>query len=77
MGGVSFEIYDKLKAENAQMRKEHELWRHALDDMTMQRNRLRAAAERVVWFDWSGNDTDAVAAIDELRSAFNGRELDE
>ncbi len=32
-------------------------------------NPLRAAAERVCWFDWSGNDTDAVAAIDALRKA--------
>jgi len=29
--------------------------------------RLRAAAERVCWFDWSGNDDDAVAAVEELR----------
>lgn len=28
---------------------------------------LRAAAERVCWFDWSDNDTDAAAAIDALR----------
>lgn len=28
---------------------------------------LRASAERVCWFDWSGNDMDAVAAIDALR----------
>jgi len=30
---------------------------------------LRKAAERVCWFDWSGNDADAVRAIDDLRSA--------
>ena len=30
---------------------------------------LRAAAERVCWFDWSDNDMDAVAAIDALRKA--------
>ena len=30
-------------------------------------SRLRAAAERVCWFDWSSNDDDAVAAIDALR----------
>jgi hypothetical protein len=30
---------------------------------------LRAAAERVCWFDWSGNDIDACAAIDALRKA--------
>jgi len=29
--------------------------------------RLRAAAERVCWFDWSSNDADAVTAIDDLR----------
>jgi hypothetical protein len=34
--------------------------------------RLRAAAERVCWFDWSSNnDTDAVATIDELRKIIN------
>lgn len=31
--------------------------------------RLRALADRVCWFDWSGNDPDAVAAIDDLREA--------
>jgi Lar family restriction alleviation protein len=30
---------------------------------------LRAAAERVCWFDWSDNDMDAVAAMDALRAA--------
>ncbi|WP_035670071.1 hypothetical protein [Bradyrhizobium liaoningense] len=30
---------------------------------------LRAAAERVCWFDWSDNDMDAVAAMDALRKA--------
>jgi hypothetical protein len=30
---------------------------------------IEAAAERVCWFDWSGNDADAVAAIEELRRA--------
>jgi hypothetical protein len=29
---------------------------------------LVAAAERVCWFDWSGNDPDAVASIDALRA---------
>ena len=29
--------------------------------------RLRAAAARVCWFDWSGNDNDAVVAIEALR----------
>lgn len=28
---------------------------------------LRRAAERVCWFDWSGNDPDAVQAVEELR----------
>lgn len=34
-----------------------------------QGSQLRAAAERVCWFDWSDNDMDAVAAIDALRKA--------
>jgi hypothetical protein len=29
--------------------------------------RLLAAAEMVCWFDWSGNDPDAVAAVETLR----------
>lgn len=30
---------------------------------------IREAAERVVWFDWSSNDPDAVDAVDALRAA--------
>lgn len=30
---------------------------------------VRKAAERVVWFDWTGNDADACQAMDELRRA--------
>ena len=30
---------------------------------------LEDAARAVVWFDWSGNDSDAVAAIERLREA--------
>jgi hypothetical protein len=36
--------------------------------------RLRAAAERVVWFDWSGNDSDAERAIEGLRAALAGKQ---
>ncbi len=32
---------------------------------------LREAAERVVWFDWSDNDSDAVAAISALRATLH------
>lgn len=35
--------------------------------------RLQAAAERVCWFDWSDNDDDAVAAIEALRRALEGK----
>jgi hypothetical protein len=38
------------------------------DTLTRERDAVRAAAERVVWFDWSGNDPDAVSAIDALRA---------
>lgn len=31
--------------------------------------RLRIAAEHVCWFDWSNNDDDAVAAVENLRRA--------
>ena len=44
---------------------EHALWH--LGTALEENERLRAAAERVVGFDWSDNDDDAVAAIDELR----------
>jgi len=30
--------------------------------------RLQAAAAHVCWFDWSGNDEDAVRAIEDLRT---------
>lgn len=33
---------------------------------------IREAAKRVIWFDWSENDPDAVAAIDGLRAALAG-----
>lgn len=39
-------------------------------DYKADNERLRAAAERVCWFDWSSNDPDAVAAIDALRAAY-------
>lgn len=34
--------------------------------------RLEEAARDVVWFDWSDNDDDAVAAIERLRAALGG-----
>ena len=37
--------------------------------------RLRAAAVPVCWFDWSANDDDAVAAIEELRRALEPKPL--
>lgn len=38
-------------------------------DAGLAQDAVRAAAERVCWFDWSDNDMDAVAAIDALRKA--------
>ncbi len=38
-----------------------------LEARTIECHTLRAAALRVCWFDWSSNDADAVAAIDDLR----------
>lgn len=35
--------------------------------------RLRALASKVCWFDWSSNDADAVAAIEELRRALEAK----
>ena len=40
-------------------------------DAPAQGSGVQSAAERVVWFDWSGNDPDAVAAMDALRSALS------
>ena len=31
-------------------------------------NRRGKAAQFVTWYDWSGNDSDAVAAVDKLRT---------
>jgi hypothetical protein len=38
---------------------------------------LTRAAEAVVWFDWSGNDDDAVRAIEKLRAALAQEKHDE
>ncbi|WP_247997713.1 hypothetical protein [Brucella tritici] len=35
--------------------------------------KVRKAAEHVVWFDWSDNDDDAVKAVSDLRSALEGQ----
>jgi DNA-binding NarL/FixJ family response regulator len=40
---------------------------HAANSAAQPDSPLRAAAERVCWFDWSDNDMDAVAAIEALR----------
>jgi hypothetical protein len=39
--------------------------------------RVRAAADRVCWFDWSENDEDAVRAVAELRTALASAEKGE
>ena len=39
-----------------------------------ERDALLKAAMDVVWFDWSDNDADAVAAIEQLRSAISHEE---
>lgn len=43
------------------------LYEDALRKAQAENKRLRTAAERVCWFDWSKNDDDAVAAIEVLR----------
>lgn len=52
-----------------------------LDEMTAKAaalaeevGRLKMAAERVVWFDWSDNDPDAVSAIEDLRALLEAKE---
>lgn len=39
--------------------------------------RLRFAAEQVCWFDWTGNDEDAVTAINNLRAALRANNQQE
>jgi hypothetical protein len=39
--------------------------------LTARIKELEEAADAVCWFDWSDNDTDAVAAINELRRVLN------
>jgi hypothetical protein len=57
------------------LRDEAEIWDNAFEYFKADAARaklaspLRAAAERVCWFDWSDNDMDAVAAIEALRKA--------
>ena len=43
-------------------------YRTELVKVIEQRDSLAAAARAVVWFDWSGNDDDAVMAIESLRA---------
>jgi hypothetical protein len=40
-----------------------------ISTLVNENERLHYLAAKVCWFDWSDNDADAVAAIDELRSA--------
>ena len=44
------------------------------DDLARRNAELEKAAKAVVWFDWSDNDEDAVAAIAELRALAAGGE---
>lgn len=39
-----------------------------LDRLEIENAALLAAAERVCWFDWSGNDDDAVKSVQVLRA---------
>ena len=53
--------YDEL----SRLRTENTLLRAQVEGAA----KLREAADRVCWFDWSDNDRDAAAAIEELRGA--------
>jgi len=46
---------------------ERQRFSNRLREATAEIERLRAAAERVCRFDWSGNDNDALVAVDALR----------
>ncbi|EBY7415692.1 hypothetical protein D6J61_25750 [Salmonella enterica subsp. enterica serovar Alachua] len=45
----------------------------ALETQLAAAKKVRKAAEKVVWFDWSDNDDDAVKAVSDLRAALEGR----
>ncbi|OAE39681.1 hypothetical protein [Brucella intermedia] len=45
----------------------------ALEAKLAAAERVRVAAERVVWFDWSDNDDDAVKAVSDLRAVLEGK----
>lgn len=45
----------------------------ALEAKLAAAEKVRKAAEHVVWFDWSDNDDDAVKAVSDLRSALEGQ----
>lgn len=56
-----------LRAEIDRLRSYNEGMSKIQVEMEATIERLRAATERVCWFDWSGNDDDAVRAIADLR----------
>lgn len=63
--------YDQVVHLEDLLDKVHEIYgrcRTALAELTAAR-KVVDAAKAVIWFDWSGNDEDAVQAIEELRAA--------
>lgn len=74
-------VIEALEREIREVRQSNsELYRRAVDAESELRratptppagDALREAAERVVWFDWSDNDSDAVAAISALRATLH------
>lgn len=63
------EQVETLKAELASAMKAADEYAPRALAAEAERDRLRALAERVCWFDWSANDEDAVQAIADLRAA--------
>ncbi len=67
---------DEIKKQLEQPFAAHETWWHRqaaqlVDELAAQAARittLEGAIRRVVWYDWSGNDTDATIDMNHLRS---------
>ncbi|MEN5278122.1 hypothetical protein ABE527_14365 [Brucella sp. TWI432] len=66
--GALLEV-ERLKDDNAALTARVK----ALETQLAEATKIRETAECVVWFDWSGNDDDAVKAVADLRAALEGK----
>lgn len=61
--------WNALKREVADAEGRAALWEAAAEKRGEYARTVAEAAQAVCWFDWSGNDSDACAAVDKLRAA--------